>query len=124
VEVGIFVRDQAGLIGLHWRFHWWSKFGPFQVDRLDTSGTSFFPGVGDFGNTGALARFWGVPVFLLDAATFFARFTVFFFPNGISSGRGSFCCGFLRVTILVNITGAGVDIFPVEIKGKELKYLV
>jgi hypothetical protein len=66
----------------------------------------------------------GVAVFFLGVATFFARFAVFCFPDGISSGRGSFCCGFFRVTILVNMTGAGVDIFPVEIKGTELKYLV
>ena len=81
------------------------------MDRLGMCSTSFFRGVGDFGNAGVLARFLGVAVFLLDVATFFARFTVFCFPDGISSGRGSFCCGFPRVTILVNITGAGVDIF-------------
>ena len=50
-------------------------------------------------------------MFLLDVAICFARFTAFCFLGGISSGKGSFRCGFSRVTILVNITGAGVDVF-------------
>jgi hypothetical protein len=63
----------------------------------------------------------GVAVFLLDAATFFARFTVFFLSTGIPSGSGSFCCGFPRVTILVNITGAGVDIFSSRNQGNRIE---
>ena len=67
----------------------------------------FFLGDGDFGIAGVLGRFGGLVELLLGVATFFARFAV---TDGISSGRGSFCSGFFRVTILVNITGARVRV--------------
>ena len=56
-------------------------------------------------------RFGGLVEFLLGVAAFFARLVAFRSPDEISSGRGSFCSGFFRVTILVNTTGARVDIF-------------
>ena len=87
VQVGIFECSQAGLIGLHWRFFWWSKFEPSNwIGSARTAFPLFFGG-SDFGTTaGVLVRFWGLVEFLLGVATFFARLVGFCFPNEISSG--------------------------------------
>ena len=119
-----FLRGPVGWLhgGAHsrarsgWADHCPVKYAPISgpFNWIGSARTAFpllflLLGDGDFSIAGVLARFGGLVELLLGVSTFFACFAV---ADGISSGKGSFCSGFFRVTILVNITGAHVDIFP------------